>query len=105
MKYLSLDVPGYPNLHGPAQIPEGGSEKLMAMARNIMVYVFGFAIFFCLILLIWGGILWITSGGDAKKIGQARMRITYALIGLALIFGSFALMQILSTVFHVKLLG
>ena len=34
--------------------------------------------------LIWGGIQWITSGGDKGKTQEARDRITAALVGLAL---------------------
>ena len=34
--------------------------------------------------LIWGAIDWITSGGDKAKYESARNKITYALIGLAI---------------------
>ncbi len=35
--------------------------------------------------LVWGGIQWITSGGDKGKYEEARNRITAALIGLAIV--------------------
>ena len=35
--------------------------------------------------LIWGGIEWITSGGDKAKYEAARKRITAAIVGLVLI--------------------
>jgi type IV secretion system pilin len=37
-----------------------------------------------LFMLIWGGIEWVTSGGDKEKYENARKRITAAIIGLAI---------------------
>ncbi|MCM8787873.1 MAG: pilin [Candidatus Omnitrophica bacterium] len=35
--------------------------------------------------LVWGGLQWITSGGDKSKYEEARNKITAALIGLAIV--------------------
>lgn len=56
------------------------------------------AIIFFFVLLI-GGIKWITSEGDEKKVGAARNQLTNALIGLAIIFGAWAIMGIISQMF------
>lgn len=48
-----------------------------------------------LLYLVWGGIQWITSGGDKAQIEGARGRITNALIGLTIVASAWALIGIL----------
>jgi len=54
-----------------------------------------------LIYLVWGGIEWITSGGDKTKTETARGRITATLAGLAIVAASWALIKIISYFFGV----
>src|SRR5688572_15474191 len=42
--------------------------------------------------LIWGGIEWITSGGDKGKTESARNKITAAVIGLIVLAASWAIL-------------
>lgn len=44
-----------------------------------------------LIFVIWGGVDWMLSKGDGKKIGLARDRMVAAAIGLAIIAASYAI--------------
>ena len=44
--------------------------------------------------LIWGGIEWITSGGDKGKTESARNKITSAVIGLIVIASSYAVLTL-----------
>ena len=53
--------------------------------------------------LVWGGIEWLTSGGDKDKYEAARNRITAALIGLAIISASWAIMQLISHFFGIQI--
>lgn len=55
--------------------------------------------------LIWGGINWITAGGDAKKIEAAKERLTGAIIGLAIVAVSWALYLILDGFFGLGIAG
>jgi hypothetical protein len=55
--------------------------------------------------LIIGGIGWATSGGDKGKTEAARNKITAALIGLAIVAASFAVMQIIGFFFGVNIFG
>lgn len=43
------------------------------------------------ILIVYAGILFVTSGGDQKKVQSARQVITYAIIGLVVVLSSFAI--------------
>ncbi|PIR64185.1 MAG: hypothetical protein COU64_00515 [Candidatus Pacebacteria bacterium CG10_big_fil_rev_8_21_14_0_10_40_26] len=44
--------------------------------------------------LIWGGIEWITSGGDKGKTESARNKITAAVLGLIVLAASYAILLI-----------
>lgn len=55
--------------------------------------------------LVLGGIQWITSGGDKGKIESARNKITNALIGLAIVAASYAVMQVIGFFFGVNIFG
>ena len=51
--------------------------------------------------LIWGGIQWITSGGDKAAYEAARGRITAALVGLGIVAAAWALMKLIGYFFGV----
>jgi len=51
--------------------------------------------------LVYGGIVWLTAGGDKGKTEQSRSVITNAVIGLAIIACSWAVMKVLSFFFGV----
>jgi len=55
-------------------------------------------------ILVWGGLKWVTSGGDEKKVGEARAQITNALIGLAIVFAAWAIMKLIGTIFGIDIL-
>ncbi len=55
--------------------------------------------------LILGGIQWITSGGDKGKTESARNKITAALVGLAIVASSYAIMQIIAYFFGINIFG
>lgn len=52
---------------------------LLLRITNILLYLIGTV---ALVVLIWGGLQYITSGGDEKKIEKAKNTLTYAIIGL-----------------------
>jgi amino acid transporter len=51
--------------------------------------------------LVWGGIQWITSGGDKAKYEEARNRITAALIGLAIVALAWLLIKLVTYFFGI----
>ncbi len=67
-----------------------GPEGILTRFTNIALYVVGVL---SVIMLIWGGLRYILSGGDAKKITDAKNTILYALIGLAIAFFAFAIVN------------
>jgi hypothetical protein len=56
-----------------------------------------------LIYLILGGVRYITSGGDKVQAQAARDMITHALIGIIIIASSYAIANLLNTLFGINI--
>lgn len=57
------------------------------------------------IFLVFGGIKWITSGGDKEGTQAAQKTITAALVGLIIVFAAWAIIWLLSTFFGIDIFG
>lgn len=57
------------------------------------------------VFLIFGGIKWITSGGDKAQVESARNTVTAALIGLLIVFATWALIQLMNFFFGIDVLN
>lgn len=66
--------------------------------QNVLGALLSFSGVVALFLIILSGIKFITSGGDAKQVEGARKTLTYAVIGLVVIFLSFFILNIISTI-------
>ena len=74
---------------------------IISGAVSLVLIVVALVFFF---ILVWGGLKWVTSGGDEKKVGEARAQITNALIGLAIVFAAWAIMKLIGTIFGIDIL-
>lgn len=77
----------------PASLVSGLISLIMLVAALLFFF-----------MLIWGGIKWVTSEGDEKKVASARAQITSALIGLAIIFAAWAIVQLINVIFGINIL-
>lgn len=59
----------------------------------IIRYVLGFIGILAVAALIWGGFLYLTSGGNENQIKQAKSVITYAIVGLVLALASYIIVN------------
>ncbi|MEN8253601.1 MAG: hypothetical protein ABFQ62_04470 [Patescibacteria group bacterium] len=75
-------------------IPEGFFQDLGELISKGLTFVIAIAALMVFLYLIWGGIDWITSGGDKAKTDQARQKIIAAVIGLIIVAASFAILTI-----------
>lgn len=94
------------NINNPA-IPGLGTDPVAFLDRFLSALVglglvAGAVIF--LIMLILGGIQWITSGGDKVANENARRRVTNALIGVFLLFSLYGIINLVSCFFGVNFL-
>lgn len=60
---------------------------------NIITLAIVFAFILCLILIIYSGIKFITSGGDEKQVEGAKKTLTFSIAGLILVLASFFIVQ------------
>ena len=67
-----------------------GPEGVFTRITSIALYVIG-AI--SVIMLIWGGLRYIISGGDSKKVTDAKNTILYAIIGLVFAVLAYAIVN------------
>lgn len=65
----------------------------------VITVVFIGASLLCLAFLVFGGIKWITSGGDKGGVEAARNMIVAALVGLVITFLAYFIIQIVFTFF------
>jgi hypothetical protein len=79
---------------GPYNIPT--ISCFFTLFQNILNAALGLAGIVALVFIIYGGIKFITSGGDQKKVAAARNTLTFAIIGLLLVFFSFGIVFFLS---------
>lgn len=79
---------------------QGKDNDLMTMLSTIINVVLGVVGFVAVVMIIMGGISFITSQGDAAKVARARNTILYGVIGLIVAILAFAIVNfVLSSVF------
>ncbi len=61
------------------------NKNLDQLISGVMGFLFGVALLVCPILIIWGGFMVATSGGDQEKTANGKKIITAAVVGLAII--------------------
>ncbi len=104
IKELALILPGYGQVQTPPGIPSGASSPqtiiLASLNLLIMAVVIG-----ALIFIIYGGILWATSGGDKAKLDKARRSITFSIVGLVVMILAFVIVQTVGMLLGVSVLS
>ncbi|MDD2807268.1 MAG: hypothetical protein PHW95_01955 [Patescibacteria group bacterium] len=68
-----------------------GTKDLREGIMNVVNVLLGFLGILAIIIILWGGFRWLTSGGSEEKVGEAKKIITAGIIGLVIIFVSFAI--------------
>jgi hypothetical protein len=76
------------------KVGDGFATDIGGLLNGVLSFVMVLAALLVFIYLIWGGIEWITSGGDKSKTESARNKITAAIIGLIILAASYALLQL-----------
>jgi hypothetical protein len=91
----------------PQIIPSIRNYTAEAYANRIIpiLILIGFVVcslaFF--LLLIFGGIQWITAGGNKQSLEEARNKIINASIGLFILFALFTIVKLINSVFGINL--
>lgn len=79
---------------GTIEKPTGFADNVGSLLNAVLSFVMVVAALLVLMYLIWGGIEWITSGGDKGKTESARNKITAAVIGLIVLAAAYAIFML-----------
>lgn len=67
-----------------------GETGVFRQISSTIIYIVGII---AVIMLIWGGLRYVLSGGDSKKVTDAKNTVLYAIIGLVISFLAFAIIN------------
>ena len=85
-----------------AQIGNFTIPNMVSTFFSILLVVVGIVFLF---VLIMGGLKWLMSEGDDKKLTVARNQVTNALVGLAIVFSAWAVVALIKSIFGIDLLN
>jgi len=74
-----------------AGISQRGEESIPARIGSIISYALGFVGVIFLILMIAGGLMWMTAAGNEERVTKAKSLITNAVIGMVIVFSAYAI--------------
>lgn len=78
---------------GSNEVCGSTKDNLPSMIKtivNVLLYIVGAA---SVVMIIWGGIVFTTSGGNENSIKSARAIITYSVVGLVIAFLAYAIVN------------
>lgn len=79
-----------------------GLTEIEGVIGNIISVVVGLGFVAMLVLLIWSGFKFLTSGGEPKALQSARQATTWALLGLTFMIVAWLILQLIETFTGVK---
>ena len=68
-----------------------GTKDLRAGIMGVVNVFLGFLGVIAIVIILYGGFVWLTSAGNEEKVGQAKKIITAGIVGLIIIFISYAI--------------
>lgn len=85
MDKIALTLPGFSPIPAPAGLkPEFVNlASFISPFLNIAFYIAAFLAFY---YLVWGAFQYILAGGKKEELAKARQRISWALVGLIVVF-------------------
>jgi hypothetical protein len=74
-----------------------GEAELSAVVARIIRAILGFLGVVAVVIILWGGFKWMTSGGQEEKIRDARKLIIMGIIGLGIVLAAYAIASFVIT--------
>ena len=85
-------------------IPPGAIADFSPVISGVLQIIMIIAALICFIYLVWGGIEWMTSGGEKSAVAAARQRISAAFVGLLIVLAAWAIITLLEYLFGFSIL-
>ena len=91
--------------------PPAGLKEIEDVFKNVVSVVVGLGFIALLVMLIWAGFKYLTSGGEPKAIQSAHQTVTWALLGVVFMAVAWIILQLIKaftgidvTIFDIKVL-
>ena len=96
ISYANAEDPGFNVPSGGLPDPGDEASDLPAnLVTTALSWFFVIAGIICIVVMVWAGITYATAGGDEEKVGKAKTRLIYGIIGIAVIIAAYAITQII----------
>jgi hypothetical protein len=98
-------------MYSGCQYASTGGDTILTLScifpliANLILWAIGLAGTVALFMIIFAGYQLLFSGGDAKAVEGGRKTLTFAILGLFLVFLSFLILNIIATTTGVACLG
>ena len=73
---------------------------LLEFLRDAVGWLLAFGLIIAVGMIIWGGIKYVTAGGNQEKAGEGAKIVGYSLLGVAIMVLAFALVNIVASIFN-----
>jgi hypothetical protein len=95
-----LKLPGGNTISGPiSETKFGGTLTIGSILSKAIPLIFVIGGIALLAMIIMAGFTFLTSAGDSKKMEQGKNQLTYAIVGIVIIFAAFWIVQIVGYMF------
>lgn len=75
------------------------TDDFTTLVTNLLQWLLSIAGALALLMLIWGGITYVTSAGDEQKAAKGKKIVTWTILGLVLVLMSFSIIKLLEDIF------
>lgn len=84
---------------GNINITRSSSGDITGLISRIILWLLGILALVAVIIIIYAGVLLVFNGGNEKRVTQAKSTLLWAIIGLVVSIGAFALVNIILEIF------
>ena len=88
-----------------AGLASTGKGDIIGVVGTIIDLVLGYLGLVFLVLTIYGGLIWMTAGGNPENVKKAKSLITNAVIGLFIIFASYGIAHLVFSLVGVQVVS
>jgi len=87
----TVDSKSSVSLNDPLSLPK--DKPIPALISRVITGALGVVGSFALLMFIYGGFMWMLSGGNEKMVEKGKSTLIWAALGLVIIFMSYALVN------------
>lgn len=78
--------------------PNGVPDDLTKAVMNITNWILGFVVLIATLMIIFGGVMYLTSAGSEDAIEKAKKTIMYGIVGVIVCGLAYAMVTVVSTI-------